>query len=67
MYYLLGGGTPALHMSASQPAPPPFPISLFVKFKRFGAQKKLLWLFLFSVADFFSWTKTFIDIDYIFV
>ena len=23
-----------------------------------------MWLFLFSVADFFSWTKTFIIIDY---
>jgi hypothetical protein len=49
------------------PAPPPSPVSqpvlnlrgLVLNF----INKKFLLLFIFSVADFFSCTKSFIDID----
>jgi hypothetical protein len=48
--------------------PPPAPVSQpAFKFKRFGIQFQVqsfcCWSFFFSVADFFSRTKFFIDID----
>jgi hypothetical protein len=52
-----------------RPARPPSPVSQpAFKFKRFGVQfqvQSFCCSFFFSVADFFSRTKSFIDIDFI--
>jgi hypothetical protein len=65
IYYVLGGGTHALHGSTSPPPPYPSPVSQpAFKFKRFGVQfQSFCCSFFFSVADFFSRTKSFIDIE----
>ena len=64
---LLGGGTHALHGSTSPPPPRSVPVSQpTFKFKRFGVQfqvQSFCCSFFFSVADFFSRTKSFIDIE----
>ncbi len=65
-YTILGGGTHALHGFASPPPPPPPSASPYLNFRGLVLNfinKKFLLLFLFSVADFFSRTKSFIDID----
>jgi hypothetical protein len=62
-YYKLGGGTRALHVSAPLPHQPA-PILINLRGLVFNfVKKKFLRLSLFVVADFFSRTKTFIDIE----
>ena len=55
-------------MHGSTSPPPPFPVSQpAFKFKRFGVKfqvQSFCCSFFFAVADFFSRTKSFIDIDY---
>ena len=67
IYLLLGGGTHALHGPTSLPPPSPVSQPAF-DFKGFGVQfqvQSFCCSFFFSVADFCSRMKSFIDKDYL--
>ncbi len=67
IYLITRWGYPCLAWVDQPALPPPFPVSQSAfKFKRFGVQfqvQSFCCSFFFSVADFLSRTKSFIDIE----